>query len=64
MNDFYLSTHLSPITGQNQNSVFTSMLIHYLYTHPFLEMINMKFLEVGHTFEEADGVHSTINRTS
>lgn len=40
------------------------MLIHCLYTHPSLEFINMKFLEVGHTYQEADGVHSTINRAS
>jgi hypothetical protein len=50
--------------GQNRNSIVVAMLRYALNIHPCLKVINLKFLEPGHTHMECDSMHATIETAS
>ncbi|XP_067614936.1 uncharacterized protein, partial [Eurosta solidaginis] len=49
-------------TGQNRNSFICAMFLKVLEDHPTIEMIDHKFLVVGHTHLECDTVHAQIEK--
>lgn len=46
--------------GQNRNIQVAAFLLHLVAVHPTLKTIEQKFLESGHSFMEADSMHSAI----
>lgn len=60
-------THLSMFSdccaGQNRNSIVASML-HQIILKTKIEVIDLKFLEPGHTHMECDSMHATIETAS
>ncbi|KAK5642408.1 hypothetical protein RI129_008575 [Pyrocoelia pectoralis] len=50
--------------GQNKNAIIACMLQYSLSKHDGLEIIQMNFLEPGHTHMECDSMHSTIEKAS
>lgn len=48
--------------GQQKNSVFASMCLNLVQTHPTLSAITHKFFETGHTEMECDSIHSKIEK--
>lgn len=61
---YYLLTNSCTSSGQNKNSIVVSMLGDSVQEHPTLDEINLKFLEVGHTYMECDSMHSVIERAA
>lgn len=50
--------------GQQKNSIFATMCLRLVQTHPSLKTIDHKFFETGHTEMECDSIHSKIERKS
>ncbi|KAL4713228.1 hypothetical protein ACJJTC_013158 [Scirpophaga incertulas] len=47
-------------SGQNRNQYVAAMLLWAVHSIEHLQMIEQKFLESGHTYMEADSMHSAI----
>lgn len=47
-------------SGQNRNQYLTGGLLHTVIQHPYVQVIEQKFLESGHTQMECDAMHSSI----
>lgn len=50
--------------GQQKNSIFATMCLNLVQTHPTLQTIDHKFFETGHTEMECDSIHSKIEKKS
>lgn len=48
--------------GQNRNQHVAALLLYLVQVSPHLETIDHKFLESGHSYMEADSMHSAIER--
>ena len=49
-------------SGQNKSWFLYTALIRYINTKQHLETVTLKYLEVGHTFMAADGIHGEIGK--
>jgi hypothetical protein len=63
-----LPTHVKHVTtysdtcgGQNRNQFVASAML-YIVNKTNIETVDMKYMEPGHTYLEADSMHSTIER--
>ena len=47
-------------SGQNRNQYLSGGLLNTVNRHPYVKVIEQKFLEMGHTQMECDAMHSSI----
>ncbi|XP_050295978.1 uncharacterized protein LOC126735906 isoform X2 [Anthonomus grandis grandis] len=48
--------------GQQKSSIFASLCMHLLRNHKFLQVIDHRFFETGHSEMECDCIHSKVER--
>lgn len=51
------------VRGQNRNQFMATAMLYAVNTIPNIHTIDMKFMESGHSYLEADSIHATIERT-
>lgn len=57
----HVTTYSDTCGGQNRNQYVASAML-YIVNKTNIDTVNMKYMESGHTYLEADSMHSTIER--
>ncbi|XP_072376507.1 uncharacterized protein [Diabrotica undecimpunctata] len=58
----HVSTFSDTCGGQNRNKYVSAALLYAVNTIKHLEVFDLKFMETGHSYLEADSMHATIER--
>lgn len=56
-----MTTYSDTAGGQNRNKYLAAALLHTINNGP-LQTIDVKYMESGHSYLEADSMHATIER--
>lgn len=57
----HVSTFSDTCGGQNRNKYFAAAML-YAVSHTHINLIDVKYMESGHSYLEADSMHATIER--
>ncbi|KAK6174152.1 hypothetical protein SNE40_017481 [Patella caerulea] len=60
----HLSTFSDTCSGQNRNQFVAAAMLHAVQASKPLDIIDMKFMETGHSYMEVDSMHSAIERAA
>lgn len=58
----HVITYSDTRASQNRSQFITSLVIYVVQTFPNIHIIDMKFMESGHSYLEVDSMHATIEQ--
>lgn len=58
----HISTFSDTCGGQNRNQFVTAAMLYAVNKIEHLQIVDLKFMESGHSYLEADSIHATIER--